>query len=52
MLILECGQKTQCTITLHVDDLMITSKNEKLIDELTAILKKKYEREDRGKGFC
>ena len=36
----------QCTITLHVDDLMITSKNEKLIDELTAILKKKYERDD------
>ena len=36
----------QCTITLHVDDLMITSKSEKLIDELTAILKQKYERDD------
>ena len=37
----------QCTITLHVDDLMITSKSEKLIDELTAILKQKYERSNR-----
>ena len=36
----------QCTITLHVDDLMITSVNELLIDEVLDILKRKYSKED------
>ena len=36
----------QCTITLHVDDLMVTSVNEKLIDEVMDMLRLKYERED------
>ena len=36
----------QCTITLHVDDLMVTSVNESLIDEVMSVLKSKYERDD------
>ena len=36
----------QCTITLHVDDLMVTSINEQLIDEVMQTLKQKYERPD------
>jgi hypothetical protein len=39
-------QGVQCTITLHVDDLMVTSINEKLIDEVMDTLKSKYERPD------
>ena len=34
----------QCTITLHVDDLMITCVNEVLIDCIISVLKSKYDR--------
>jgi hypothetical protein len=34
----------QCTITLHVDDLMVTSVTEALIDEVMNLLRSKYER--------
>jgi histone deacetylase 1/2 len=34
----------QCTITLHVDDLMVTSVTEGLIDEVMNLLRYKYER--------
>jgi hypothetical protein len=34
----------QCTITLHVDDLMVTSVTEGLIDEVMELLRSKYER--------
>jgi histone deacetylase 1/2 len=36
----------QCTITLHVDDLMITCVNETVIDEVIDVLRSKYERPD------
>ena len=36
----------QCTITLHVDDLMVTSVSESMIDEVMDTLKKEYEREE------
>jgi hypothetical protein len=35
----------QCTITLHVDDLMVTSIKEQLIDEVMNALRKEYERD-------
>jgi histone deacetylase 1/2 len=35
----------QCTITLHVDDLMVTSVIESLIDEVMNALRKHYERD-------
>jgi hypothetical protein len=34
----------QCTITLHVDDLMVTSVTEGLVDEVMDLLRSKYER--------
>jgi hypothetical protein len=34
----------QCTITLHVDDLMVTSVTEGLIDQVMNLLRSKYER--------
>ena len=40
----------QCTIVLHVDDLLITCRNEAIIDELIAALRDKYQEIEAKKG--
>ena len=41
---------TQCTVAVHVDDLLITSKNEEMIDSVCDGLKRKYGDVSRADG--